>query len=314
MSYTIDLQALSGVYALPAAVVDKHLKLAGTIQLKVLLLGLKNPGNIREEEIAEFLSISVPDVRDALNYWVDLGVLTIAGTVALPDVVIKIPKPQKKVIKPEVIKPTREEVIKRGEESAKVAFLLREAQMKLGRPLKPNEASSFVWIHDEGMDVSVLLLLIEFAVAEGKATVSFIEKTAISWINTGVNTIKAAEEAINTHHAKQSAWGMVEKAMGIDHRRPSAKEKELAYKWVQEYGFGTAILRKAYDACVDATSNFSIPYITKILDVWYAAGVKKPEDIEALKENEAKPKAKQNSKMATFDLNLFNKVFDELPE
>ena len=76
MSYKINLEALSGIYALPSVVADKHIKLSGAIQLKVLLLGLKNPADINEQDIADFLSVPLPDVVDALNYWADLGVLS----------------------------------------------------------------------------------------------------------------------------------------------------------------------------------------------------------------------------------------------
>ncbi len=318
MSYKVNLEELSGIYALPAAVVDKHIKLAGAIQLKVLLLGLKTPGNIDELEIADRLSVSVPDVTDALNYWVDLGVLS-NSLQRREELKVesenKPTKPAKKVIRAAAVKPTREEVAKRGNESSEIAFLLREAQMKLSRPLKQNEASTLVWLHDdEGMEIPVLLLLVGFAVSEGKATIGFIEKTAINWINDGVSTVQDAENKISNYHEMKSAWSRVEKAMGIAHRMPSTNESKLAYTWVYEYGFTGEILRKAYDTCVDSTSNFSVPYIKKILETWHAAGVKTIADIESLKADEPKSKKAKGSKTATFDVELYNKTLKDLPE
>ncbi len=322
MSYKINLEALSGVYALPSAVVDKHIKLSGAIQLKVLLLGLKNPANIDEGEIAEILSVSQADVIDALNYWTDLSVL---DTVREADVEVKAKpqksdKPTKKVIVAEAIKPTRQEVAKRGEESPEVANLLREAQMRLARPLTPNEASTLVWLYDdEGIDSSVLLLLISFARSEGKANIGFIEKTAVKWLNEGVKDVNDAEQKIRHAYEMRSAWGIVEKALGIPHRMPSETERKLAYKWICEYGYTTDMLKKAYDICVDATSSFSIPYIKKILDEWHKKGIRGTRDLikylsKVAEEKEKGKKKEEPDSKVTFNVDLFNKSLNDLPE
>lgn len=322
MSYKLNLEALSGVYALPSAVVDKHIKLSGAIQLKVLLLGLKNPGNIDEQELADVLSIPLPDVIDALNYWSDLGIIDTpvkaeAEVEAKPTTAKKAEKPQKKVVIAEAVKPTREEVARRGNESKEVAFLLREAQMRLTRPLKPNEASTLVWLFDdEGMNASVLLLLISFAHAEGKDNIGFIEKTAVKWLNDGVSNTNEAEQKIRHYYDMKSSWGIVEKAMGIPHRMPSENEQKLAYTWVCEYQYTHDMLRAAYNACIDATSKFSVPYINKVLSGWYKAGVRNPLDLRKhLAETaEGKQKKKENDGKATFNVNLFNQSLNDLPK
>ena len=318
MSYKINLEALSSIYALPSAVVDKHIKLSGAIQLKVLLLGLKNPARIDEQEIANVLSVSVPDVVDALNYWTDLGVFAneseqMKSAEAEPQK--KEAKPVRKIISTEAVKPTREEVAKRGEESQEVARLLREAQMRLARPLTPSEASTLVWLFDnEGIDPMVILMLISFAKNEGRSNIGFVEKTAVNWSNDGVLTTRDVERRIRHIYEMRSAWGVVEKAMGIPHRMPSKKEQELAYTWVCEYKYTPDILSQAYDICVDATSDFSMPYIKKILERWHKAGVKNSDDLAKHLEAEAKPKPQKKSSMETFDINQFNKMLDELPE
>lgn len=318
MSYKINLEAYSSIYALPSSVVDKHIKLSGAIQLKVLLLCLKNPADIDEQEIAKFLSVPVPDVVDALNYWADLGVISndAESTVAIEIKPQKAEeKPIKKIVPTAAVKPTREEVAKRGEESKEVARLLREAQMRLSRPLSPSEASTLVWLFDhEGIDSMVILMLIGFAISEGKPNVGFVEKMAISWINDGALTTKDVEKKIRHIYEMRSAWGVVERAMGIPHRMPSKREQELAYLWVCEYQYTPDILRKAYDACVDATSDFSIPYIKKILERWYKAGIRSGIDLAKYLESESNSTSKKTDKKETFDVDQFNKALNQLPE
>ncbi len=318
MSYKIDLEALSGIYALPAAVVDKHIKLSGAIQLKVLLLGIRNPAKIDEQKIAEALSIPLPDVIDALNYWTDLGVLCNAEqteTNATVKTNEKVAKPVKKIVLADAVKPTREEVARRGNESSDVAFLLREAQVRLSRPLTPNEAATLVWLFDdEGIDAMVLLMLISFAKSEGRPNIGFIERTAVKWTNEGVLTVNDAEAKIRHIYEMRTAWKTVEKAMGIPHRMPSQKEEKLAYTWVCEYNYTSDILRRAYDACIDATSNFSIPYIKKVLETWHKAGVKNVQDIDKLEKKNAESKPKKTDGKETFNVNLFNQSLNDLPE
>ena len=320
MSYKINLDALSSIYALPAAVVDKHIKLSGAIQLKFLLLGIATPGNIDEKEIASTLAVPVPDVIDALNYWADLGVLASESEnkVAVESTTAKNEsKPKKKVVSANVVKPTREEVARRGEESPVVARLLREAQVRLGKTLTPNEASTLVWLLDDlNMDPMVILMLISFAKSEGKTGISYVEKIAVEWANEGVTTTEDTEKRIRKVYETRSAWSIVEKALGISHRMPSKKEKEMAYCWICEYKYTADILRRAYDICVDTTTGFSMPYIKRILDGWHKAGVKDLDGLQKhLDEQKKQPQqGKANDKKETFDVGLFNKSLNDLPE
>ena len=80
MPYSINIDELSNMFAVPSRVADKLIKLSGAIQLKVLLIALNNnPAKISADVIDEKLGISQIDVTDALNYWVECGILTDAG-------------------------------------------------------------------------------------------------------------------------------------------------------------------------------------------------------------------------------------------
>ena len=315
MPYSINIGELSNMFAVPSRVADKLIKLSGAIQLKVLLIALNgNPAKIEATAIAQKLGISDIDVTDALNYWVECGILANAempNTNAVEQK--KADTAPKKITKVEIVKPSREEVLKRGNESTEISFMLREAQLKFGRPLRQNESSTLLWLYDnEGFSVPIILQLISFSVNEGKANIGFIERTALAWIKSGVTTIEDAEKQIAMHQAKKSAWGKVSKAMGIDSRMPSSKEAELAYKWVEEYGYDNAMLRLAYEACVDSSAKFSMNYVSKIIDNWYKNGAKTPDDVSALNEHRkatATPKAKDS-----FDLEGYQKSLEELPE
>ncbi|MBQ5810000.1 MAG: DnaD domain protein, partial [Clostridia bacterium] len=183
---------------------------------------------------------------------------------------------------PQSTKPSREEVARRGLEDAQVSFLLKEAEIKFGRTLKANEASTLVWLHDdEGLSAPVIIMLLEFAAAEGACNVSFIERTALQWVQKGVSDISDAEQEIKQLQESRSAWRQVCRAMGIEKRLPSANELKLATTWVYDYGYGQDILHAAYEACVDSISKFDMKYVKGIIDNWHKNGVKTTADLSA---------------------------------
>ncbi|HHW46665.1 MAG TPA: DnaD domain protein [Clostridiales bacterium] len=307
MDYTINPTAFVSAFTVPCSVVDKHIKLAGAAQLKVLLWIMRNMADgICIEKISQALGLPEIDVKDALQYWIEAGIINSAGE--KPEKArSEETKPEKAItVRKAPVKPSREEVAKRGLECPEIAFLLQEAQLKFGRGLRQNEASTLVWLYDdEGLSAALILMIIEYAISENKCNIGFIERTAIDWINSGIDSISAAEKKIRELNEQKSAWNIVRSAMGIEDRRPSPNELKLAYKWVVEYGFSREILAEAYNQCVDNTSKFSMPYIKKILEDWHKKNVKTLEDIKSLK----KPaKADKKNNYAAYDLDLAQKM------
>lgn len=300
MDYYLNPAALSAVFTVPCDVVDRQIRLAGAVQLKVLLWTIRHLSDgAAPEAAAEALGIPLPDVHDALRFWCDAGILLSKEVTPAPtSAPIK-----KKAVRAEAIKPTREEVARRGAESEEIQFLLQEAQQKFGRGLRQNESSTLVWLYDdEGMSVALILMLVEYACSQQKCNIGFIERTAIDWINSGIDTIAAAEQRLTELTRQQTAWGIVCSAMGIERRLPSKKELELAYTWVEEWKFGRDMLRAAYEQCVDTTSKFSMPYVRKILESWHKEGVDSPEKIPK------QGKKQKKESYAAYDIDLVDRL------
>lgn len=304
MKFNVSPSAFSAVFTLPCDVVDKHIKLAGAVQLKVLLTAFRNIATgIDSEEIASSLNIPRADAEDALRYWVGAGLLSNCDEV-------KITPKKEEEAKPVRIsvKPTREEIARRGNESDEIAFILREAQTKFGRALKTSEASTLLWLYDdEGMSPALIFMLLEYASKEQRLNISFIERTAADWIKNSVTDIASAEKRIAEAAKQKLAWRLVENAFGIERRMPSAKELETAYLWVNEWGYSKDMLRAAYEQCVDSTSKFSMPYIRKILEKWHKSGITSPDMIE---KKAAASKPDKSNSYAAYDLSEVEKLLD----
>ena len=283
MGYYLNPAELTAMFAVPSSVVDKHIKLASSEQLKVLLWALRNANNFDSAVAAEALRITPDAATEAFDYWVGSGVLGATESPA-PAVITTAPKAPKKVIASTALKPNREEAAKRGLECPEIAFILRSAEQKFGRMLRQTEISTIVWLFDDqGLSASLILMIIEFAISEGRANIGFIERTAIEWVNDGVLDVESAERRLIDMRRKKSAWHIVETTMGIEHRSPTKAELEAADKWITEWNYGRDIIRAAYELCVDTTAKFSFPYIKKIMEGWHKQGVKSLEDIENLK-------------------------------
>ncbi len=310
MNYIINPQAMASSFLLPSAVVDSALKLASHTQLKVLLCFLRNLSNSADQKsVADFLNIPEAEVCDALEFWAQAGILTPLAAVTAP---AEEPKPEKKrVVKPQTVKPTREEIFSVAAADTNLAWLLQEAEMKLARSLRATEMQTLAWLYlDHGMDVSLILTLIAYAIEEGKATTAFIESTALKWIEAGVSTLSEADAYIQERNMRKTAWGMVEKAFGLEHRMPSEKELSFANDWVVNWNFSREMLREAYNRCIDKNAKISMPYINSILKSWFEKGIKNPEDIAEAEASKAKTPKKSSDGFGAYDKSLVDKLLN----
>lgn len=302
MNNLINPSVYSDTFALPTGTVDNHIKIASAIQLKVLLYIFRHSNQeINAQKISEELCVHIEEVNDAIGYWAGAGFLN------APSKTISATKAMSKKARMQSDKPTRQEVARLAASDEKLQFLYREAQSVFGRGLKQNEASLFAWLYvDEGMDISVILMLLRLAKKQDKVNMRFIESTAIDWIDSGVETISDAEAKMSEALLYDQCWKLVCSSFGIQKRKPSKKESELAYLWVNIWKYDRAILTKAYEICVDSTGDFSIPYIKSILDKWHQDGVQKIDDIKSEKQENKKKK----NDFAAYNMELVNKILN----
>ena len=154
MNYKVNPDSLSAVFMVPSQIVDKHIKLAGGQQLKVLLWTLRHAGEgFDMEKLCRDLNFSVPDAQDYLQYWVETGILVSDGTAdsAFAPVVseknAEPPKAKKELPDIEPSRPTAAEIAQRAEESADFFFVkhffLKKRQ---NSPFSSREIPCFRWV------------------------------------------------------------------------------------------------------------------------------------------------------------------------
>lgn len=301
-------------FSVPSEIVDSYIKLAGALQLRVILYCLRHTydAKIDPAEMANLFSVSEEDINDALLFWTELGFIECDRPAVKAEVCVPEPKKATPVKAP---RPDRKEVARRGLESPEIAFLLNEAQNKFGRMLKQSESSVLVWLYDDlGMDASLILMVMEYAKQAERFNISYIEKVAKDWSDNGIDTIAAAEKRIVELNNTRTAWWKMRAAFGLDARSPSETESKLATTCIIEWKMSDALLKKAYDICIDTAGKYSIKYIKKVLTDWHKNGITKPEELEKqasfTPKTEPKQKKSASGGMATYDMSLMDQIIN----
>ena len=332
MSYKLELGEWNKIFAVPLSVVEKYIKIANEDFLKVLLVLLAYAGDdLSETEIAKISGVSVLDVSDAIDFWVNHSVISKNNNLLSPITeskteqknTAKIPLVQTiiesskkettvsvgKATKIKTTEPVRLsgfELSKRIDSADELKWLVSEAERIFGRFLNQSEISSLVTMFDyAGLATDIIVMLIEYCVSIDKANMRFIEKTAYSWADQGIDTHKAVEDHINLLITEKNNEYLIKSAFEIHDRNLTTKQKEFVSVWLDKWQFSIEMIKLAYEMCIDNTSKLSFPYINKILSNWYEKDIKTPESAE---ENE------KNRKVNTIGKTFNPKEFDEFSD
>lgn len=348
MSYTVNLGPWGSVFAVPTSVVDNGLKLASDNQIKVLLYVLRhNTAPLTDENISQALGIHSEDVRDAIEYWNAKGLFATAQSVVLPAVTDKqdtaakvtanndsetdrtakepelstVTQKQEQSATRLVSRPTKPEpayVARRKNTDKNISVLMDEAESILGRFLSQPDMATILMLHDtDGLPPEVILMLMQHCVQIGNGNMRYIEKTGINWAAAGINTISLAEEKIKSYSESTSAWNTAAAVFGMKiSGTPTQKQLEFADNWINKWRFSEAMLRLAYERCVDAKGEVKLSYINGILKRWNELSFKKTEDVLA---NESKATAKRKPappkdvQSASYDIDAYESksIFDD---
>lgn len=324
MSYSVNPAAFRAIFAVPADIVDKHIRLANGHQLKVLLWILRNsPDNPDLNEMCKALKITNDDATDYLQYWVENGILSGKDdTYAEPgseeknylseksDKDLPSLKPQLSAEPVTPSKPSSAEILTRLEESPEIGHLFNEAQVKLGKTIGYDGQCTLLLIHDHyGLPTEVIFMMIDYCVSVGKTNYSYIQAVGKDWGLREIDSIEKAAEQIEALRNTQALWSEFSKATGITNTRPTTKQMGTVRRWSEEFGFKIDIVLLAYEAMVENTGKFSLSYMNKVLMNWYEKGYRTPEDIEnaeaEFRKSKNKPSKNSNNDNASYDLEKF---------
>lgn len=334
MKYSVKNLSGKGEFSVPNLIVDKHLRLAGGEQIKVLLFILrKAPSPVSKEDIAKALKFSVSDTEDYLQYWVLMNVLEESedGEEPAPKADTApekyVPKsrtakgeekkPEKPKAEIEYTRPSPSELAQRISESDELSEFFREIQLKMGKTISYDGQCTFLLLHDRfGLPSEVLFMLVDYCISIGKTGYSYIEKAGKDWSDKEIDTIEKAADKIASLKSASGFWNRFIKETGINNPKPTSTQLTYLETWVNEWNMGIELIVKAYEDMAEHTGKLSFPYMNKILEKWHAAGYKTLKDVEkAEKERTAKKSAAADGSAPSYNIDDFrNKSIESVPK
>lgn len=291
LKYSVNFENMGAAFAVPAAVVDQHLRLCGVLQLKVLLLLLRQGRPMTDQEIGSFLRQDPADVRDAALYWENCGLLRSEGgeAAACPvnlETVAPAPvreltqeEPRRTVVASDSRRFTRAECAELAAKDSTLLSLLHKAQEITGCPLTSMDMQCLTALYAYyGLTPEFILTVMGYCRSVDKLNMRYVEKTAASWQEKGIETAQEAERYIDYLTQRRSNEGQVRSAFGINDRNLTTREREMIDSWYGELGFGIDVIRLAYERAVENTGKLSFAYINKVLQNWHREGVRTAAD------------------------------------
>ncbi len=327
---TLEFQYGRGVCCLPQRVAQ-YLAQAPGEACRIVLYLASNPRMCRGierkyKEIAAACGVTPQDVRSAVLYWMERGVLQQctsseeqteepllqqdkeepahtpgAEPSALP--VGSAPQKEKAAAKSHTNGRVPLPSYAAGEVSAlleqhrDLKALVDECQRQLGKMLSSYEITVLTGLYDAlSLSPQYILSLLAYCKRRGKHSVRYLERTALSLLDEGVDTVQGVEEKIAAWDRAQDMTVQIRKLFGLGERALTAKEKTAVEQWANEWRVPMDMITYAYEATIHYTGKASIPYAASIIKSWHTAGITDLETAKRAEEQFQKQKEETNGK------------------
>ncbi|MFZ2538328.1 MAG: DnaD domain protein [Oscillospiraceae bacterium] len=299
MAYKINFEAYSNNFALPQNIIDDDFDKLSVIDLKVILLILKNSNkNYSANLLSNLLNVSEDEVKKSLANWIKKGIL--------------VDLPNERIVSDAVVfskftQPTIMNV--KTANSAELSFLLECMEDRLKRPITSVEHKSIIHILEYiKLPADVIMMAIEYCVTVDKVNARYIEKVCASWADNGITTHELAEQYLNISKSSKTNEDKIKKVFGLQDRNLIDSEREHINRWFNEYGFSVEVIKLGYEKTIGAINKLSFPYLNKILSSWSEKGYKTIEEITGTEYS------KVQKEKTSYDLDDIDKFWDNVPK
>lgn len=324
MQYTWNAACAFDMASLPKAAASQ-LKLANALQLRVLVwLACVGQGRFDAAACAVACGDTAELCEEALAYWVQSGLIcTQGGAVPVPvssstptAVPSAAPAPALLPEKPAAAeRPSRSQVLEVQANDEHFAFLLQTAESKRGKELSPADMSVYLYLYrDIGLPPEVILMVIGYAVKNGKNNLTYIEKTALGWADAGITTIDAADKHLCYLERCETAIVELNSWLTPPIERPTVAQRRAACRWIYEWELPREVIETAVHYTMDKLGKFQASYIDRVLERLHALGIVTAEAAQAELETKKAPK-KHGGRMKTavdrppsFDLGQYEEM------
>ena len=328
MNYSLNAGEWNSVFAVPASVVDKYIKIAGENSLKLLLYLLRHGGKVfSEDKLKSDLGFHEDgELEDAALFWIQRGIIryendgekrglipdkdSTAREIPAVNTEIREETAPRVIAKSEKIKPaavSSGDIAERVKSSPELQMLFSEAERLMARPLRQRDTDMLIGMTDHyGLNVGVSLMLLQYCFKIGKTSPAYILSCAENWAADGIDTVESANNRILALEKSANISERLREEMELQSKLTS-KMKEFIRVWTEEWGFSEEMIMLSYEKTVNAKQKFSFEYANKILENWKSAGIFTKEAADAADLARKKPAAVASgyakSENPSFDIN-----------
>ena len=195
---------------------------------------------------------------------------------------------QPKILRPAQPPAYTEADLIRAQNDDQFPRVLGEAQRRLGRVLSTEECKVLLSIYEYlGMSEEVVSILICYCIQRARArgsnrnpSMHTIEREAYHWADLGIDTMEEAASYMQMQLERQSKLGKLRDVLQLDSRRLTSGEEKFILQWI-DWGFGSDVVKKAYEKTCMNTGGLKWPYLNSILKSWHTQGLHTVEAIDA---------------------------------
>ncbi len=159
------------------------------------------------------------------------------------------------------------EISKKIAEDGKLSQMYKIVSGILGKTLSSADIEVLYSMHDYyRLPAEVIVVMVEYFVSRGVATMRKLEKEAQKWSENGVDTVAKAKKHIKKREEFLSYTGIIKRIVGANERKLTTKELEFAAKWQTELKATHEQIKAAYEITIDKTGKLSFSYMNKVLE------------------------------------------------
>lgn len=292
----INIISKGGCFSIYNNFVDKFIKEANPSYIKVYLYMIRHitAGNsFSLTRIASDTGLIKSDVLTAFKYWADAGVITYNNNPENIEIGIKNLdvcdnyEAKSSLSQTEEIKAFEQDgtnsrfyqsnesvssaykanvVVKAIHDDEKLAHLFSIIQQMLNKTLSSNDYKIiYSFIDYLKLPEQVIIILFEYCISINKTNMRYIEKIAYSWADSGINTIKLAEEYISKKNEQNKLQAYYKNKFKISGREFTETELKFLSSWVYDLKANEEIILSAFEKTVLNTGRVSFKYMDTII-------------------------------------------------
>lgn len=281
------------------------------IKIYILILKYASCGEMGFDSsfIAKTLNLLESDVKNALNYWSDMGVIKLS---TIDDKILSIEFLE---LCESTSTTSSLNLIHEINDNNLIDFF-KEIEVIIGRPLSQKEMENYInWTKVFEFSYELILYLISYCVNKNKKDFRYIEKVAIAWADLNIKTLDEAMIYTEKREKQFINYRKILNYLGMSDSDIGKPQEELFNKWLITYNMPIELIYKACDICFSKISKTDFNYIDGILNNFKNSNILTLQDFEKYENNKTSfikgfSKPKNKSSFSNFPQRIYD--YDKL--